>query len=441
MHVAMVIRRTIVIAAASLGLLVLPTAASAADAGCTKVASPGGNDAAAQLVSSMGPGDTGCLRQGTYAGADLRLDQPGSTLKSYPGERATIKSFMEVYPQAVGAKVTGLKFDSKDNGNTVAVKLQADNAVFSDNEVTMGGKGICVLAGTWNKARNVTIERNRISNCGSAGSKYDHQIYLAGTRDAVVRWNILSKNSGGWGVHMYPDADGTLVEHNIIDGNQGGVVFAGEGGTTSDGNVVRNNAITYSGPRWNIESSWSGGPAGSGNVADRNCLYTGGPDGPGGIAGRDGFSASANTILGGSPYVNRDAGDYRFSAGSPCLAEVGDVEGAISGKASQPPAAPVTVILKPVAPAVKPDGTVVLQGHVKVPAAGQHNGRLKVSTVAVQIRRGKGWKTLQARRIRRKRSFSLRLRVRGARRARTVQLRVAVPNVAHSRTVRVRVQR
>lgn len=447
----MAIRRTIVIAAAVLGLLVLPTGASAADAGCTKVAAPGGNDAAAgsqsapyasaqQLVSSMGPGDTGCLRQGTYAGSDLRLDQPGSTLKSYPGERATIKSFMEVYPEAVGAHVSGLKFDSKDNGNNVAVKLQADNTVFSDNEVTMGGKGICVLAGTWNKARNVIIERNRISDCGSAGSKYDHQIYLAGTRDAVVRWNILSKNGGGWGVHMYPDADGTLVEHNIIDGNHGGVVFAGEGGNTSDGNVVRDNAITYSGPRWNVESSWSGGPAGSGNVADHNCVYTGGPDGPGGIAGRDGFSASANTVLDGSPYVNRNAGDYRFSAGSPCLAQVGDVEGAISGKASQPPAAPITVVLKPVAPAVKSDGTVVLQGQVNVPAAGQPRGQAKVSKVAVQVKRGKGWKTLQAKRVRRKRRFSMRLRVRGAHRARTVQLRVAVPNLAHSRTVRVRVK-
>jgi hypothetical protein len=450
MQRGMFVRRTLVLAAALLGLLVVPTGASAAGGSCTKVAAPGGSDGAAgsagapyasvqQLVSSLGPGETGCLRQGTYGGSDIRVDQPGATLTSYPGERATITAFMEVYPQATGARVSGLKFDSKANGNAAAVKLQADNTVFSDNDVTKGGDGICVIAGSWKNARNVTIERNRIHDCGAGGSKYDHQIYLAGTRNAVVRWNILSKNNGGWGVHMYPDADGTLVEHNIIDGNQGGVVFAGEGGTTSDNNVVRDNAITFSGPRWNIESSWSGGPTGSANEADHNCVYSGGPDGPGGIGERDGFSASSNTVLGGSPYMNRGANDYRFRADSPCLALVGDVEGAISGHPSAVPAPPVTVVLKPAVPVVSHGATVVLKGQVKVPAA-RSKGKAKVSRVAVQVRRGKHWTTVKVKRVRgRGGRFSVRMRAKGKRRQ-TMRLRAVVPNVASSRVVRLRVR-
>ena len=168
---------------------------------------------------------------------------------------------LEVMPEARAARVHHLRFDATHYDSTAALKVQADDTVVSDNEITKGGNGICVQVATFNAARRVIIERNRIHNCGPADSKYDHQIYLQSSRDAIVRRNILTGNRGGWGVHLYSDADGTLVEHNIIDGNRGGVVFAGDGEETSDRNVVRNNAITNSGPRWNIEASWSGGPA------------------------------------------------------------------------------------------------------------------------------------------------------------------------------------
>ena len=199
--------------------------------------------------------------------------------------------------------------------------------VLSDNQITKGGRGICVQAATFTDARRIVIERNRIFNCGPSNSKFDHQIYLENTRDAVVRRNILTGNNGGWGVHLYSDADGTLVEHNIIDGNRGGVVFAGDGTKTSDRNVVRNNAVTNSGPRWNIESSWSGGAHGTGNTAHHNCLHTAGQSRGGLERGDGGFSASRNAVLDKSPYVNRARGDLRFKAGSKCARLVGDVAG------------------------------------------------------------------------------------------------------------------
>jgi parallel beta helix pectate lyase-like protein len=422
----------------------LAASPAAANGSCSKVAAPRGSDAAAgtegapyasvqRLVDSLGPGETGCLRQGTYGGEDVYMHQPDSVLMSYPGERAALTAFLEVYPDAARAHVTGLRFDSAHNGNAVGVKLQADGAVFSDNEVTKGARGICLLAGSWNAARGVVIERNRIHDCGPAGSKFDHDVYLSGTRDAVVRWNILSADAGGFGVHMYPDADGTVVEHNIIDGNHGGVIFAGDvSDGTSDYNVVRNNAITYSGPRWNVEGSWGDGPAGVGNSVDHNCVYSPGQR-RSGISDDGGFSAGTNTVPDGSPYVNRARRDYRFRADSPCAALVGDVEGAISGRPSTPPLPPVQVILVPPKRSdVKPAQTIMVRGHVK--------GRRRVARVALQARGRGQWRIVKFRRVGRHGKFRARIRVRRSRTPQTLRLRAVVPRVARSRTVRLHVR-
>jgi hypothetical protein len=442
-------RRAVAAVGALAALSLFSAGPAAADSGCARVASPAGSDSAAgteaapyasvqKLVEALGPGETGCLRQGAYGGDHVFMNQPDSTLKSFPGERATVRAFLEVYPEAARARVSGIRFDSADNGNDSAVKLNADDVVFSDNEVTKGAHGICVLAGSWHPAHGVVIERNRIHDCGPAGSKYDHDIYLSGTQDAVVRWNILSADAGGFGVHMYPNADGTVVEHNIIDGNHGGVVFGGDGeGQASDHNTVRNNAVTFSGPRWNIESSWSDGPAGVDNRAIDNCVYSTGGSGRSGVT-QDGFNAGGNVTLAGSPYVDRTHGDYRFRADSPCLGLVGDVEGTISGRPSSPPQPRVEVLLaRPTAtpasvPVAQPAQTVVLSGRVK--------GRRRVRRVALQMRGRRGWRLVKVRRVGRHGKFTARIRVRRSRRARTLRLRAVVPNVASSRTVRVRVR-
>ena len=341
------------LAAAATALALAASPASAASTSCAKVAAPSGSDSAAgtkdapyltvqRLVSSLNAGETGCLRAGTYGGEALYMREPDTVLQSYPGEQATLTAFIEIAPEAPRSRVSGLRIDTSGDSNSVGIKLQADDAVLSDNVITKGNEGICVLAGTYNEAQRVIIERNYIHDCGAAlqpdGSenKFDHQIYLDGTRNAVVRWNILSANAGGWGVHMYPGADGTLIEHNIIDGNQGGVIFAGDGGDTSDDNLVRNNAITGNRPRWNVESSWSDGQTGSGNVAADNCVYSTSHGQPSGIKPGSGFTADGNVVLDDYPYVDRGAGDYRFEPESPCAELVGDVVAAVTGPPNPP---------------------------------------------------------------------------------------------------------
>jgi Right handed beta helix region len=433
-----------VVAAAS-GLLGATAGVPASAAGpCDRVASPTGSDSAAgsaaspyrsaqKLVESLSAGETGCLRSGSYGGSDLRLDEPRVTLRSYPGESAKVTAFLEVYPEAERATVTGLRFDSTRNGNDTGVKLQADGAVFSHNELTKGGRGICLLAGSYTKPRDIVIERNHIHDCGPRNSKYDHQLYLVHTRGARVRWNILRGNAGGWGVHFYPDADGTLVEHNIIDGNRGGVVFAGEGRDTSDHNVVRNNAITYNGPRWNLESSWSGGPRGGGNQAVANCVYSTGADAPTGIGARQGFSTGGNAVLGGSPYANRARGDYRFRSDSPCARLVGNVAGTpVAGAMAAGGRARLS--LRSTRRRVRPARRVLLRGRLRArrPPAG--------ARVALQLRGPHGWRTVARRRLRSNGRFRIRVRMGRSRRPRTARLRAVVRGVAKSRTLRLRIR-
>lgn len=472
-HALRLIARTTLATAA---LLAAGSSPASAATGCDRVAGPSGSDSAAgseaapyrsiqKLVESLTTGQTGCLRQGTYGGSDLRLHVPGVTLRSYPGERATVTAFLEVYPDAVGATVTELNFDETGNGYNTGLKIQADNAVFSHNDLTKGGQGICLVAGSFNDARDVLIEGNHIHDCGPAGTKYDHQLYLLHTRDAIVRWNVLDHNAGGWAVHLYTDADGTLIEHNVMDGNLGGVVFAGAGGETSDNNTVRYNAITYSGPRWNVEGSWSGGPLGVGNSAHDNCVYSTGPSSPSGIAPLEGFTASGNTVLSGSPYVDRATGDYHFGSNSPCATLVGDVAGVVNGAPAPAPAptpaptpAPAPAPTPAPAPAPAPTpapspkkvrpkkpqlvfltvAATVSRAHVRrggrVPLRGRvaRSHAARVRRVLIQVRGRHGWRTVGKATVRRGGRFAIRWRIPARLRGRTLSLRALAPGVGCS---------
>jgi hypothetical protein len=279
-----------------------------------------------RLLRSLRNGKTGCLLTGLYSYRGVaRITRPGTTLRAAPGARANVHGTIWIMPSATAARLIGVRLTTEDPLFTIPLKVQADNARVAHNLITGSSSTICVAIGSQRTVQGASIDHNRIRHCGLAG-KFDHLIYLVNTRGVKVRWNVLTDNPGGWAVHLYPNADGTLIEHNVMDRNEGGVIFAGDGGgDTSDGNVVRNNAITYSSPRWNVEGSWSGGPSGSGNRAYGNCVYTQGPSHPAGIAEQDGFLATGNTVLRNSPYVARTRGDFRFRRRSPCQKLVGSV--------------------------------------------------------------------------------------------------------------------
>jgi Right handed beta helix region len=250
-----------------------------------------------------------------------------TTLRPLGRAHVVVDGALWVLPGAKGARITGLNLTSHDRVFSIPLKIQADDVSLVGNDITAARNISCVLVGSDRTVSGTRIERNRIHRCGTRG-KLSHLLYVTHSRGAVIKNNLLLDNRGGWAVHLYPDADGTLVEGNVIDSNEGGVIFAGVGGSTSDGNVVRENVITNSSPRWNIEGSWSGGPRGNGNRAEENCLFSAGRGSPTGMGFLDGFTQSDNVVAKGPVYVDRPAGDYRLRPGSGCGAVLTDVGGA-----------------------------------------------------------------------------------------------------------------
>jgi nitrous oxidase accessory protein NosD len=258
----------------------------------------------------------------------VRLERPRTTIRSFGRPRATVDGAVWVQRAARGTRIAGVSLTSHHPEFAIPLKIQADDVELVGNDITAGRSISCVLVGSSRAVSGLLIEDNRIHHCGRRG-KHDHLIYMAHSRNAVIRRNLLIHNRGGWAVHLYPNANGTLVERNVIDSNEGGVIFAGSGaGATSDGNVVRANVITNSSPRWNIESSWSGGPTGRGNSASRNCVFSTGPGAPSGLGPDQGIQASGNVVAKRPVYVDRQAGNYRLRRSSNCASLVPNAGGA-----------------------------------------------------------------------------------------------------------------
>jgi nitrous oxidase accessory protein NosD len=272
-----------------------------------------------KLVGTLRPGEIGCLR-GSFR-EDVTIRAAGITLASDPEHgRASLRGRLFVADTANGVTVRGLLLDGRPVKVPEAEQLPSptitgDRARFVDNEVTNANTGICFVLGSgeYGTARQTVIERNRIHHCGRLPpTNHDHGIYVAIARDTVIRDNVIHANADR-GVQLYPDADRTRVEHNVIDGNGTGVLFSGDAGAASSANVVRNNVITNSTDRYDVTAFWEQ-PIGSGNVVEHNCLW-GGKLGE--VEEIKGFSLRGNLVA-DPRYADRDAGDFRLSHGSPC---------------------------------------------------------------------------------------------------------------------------
>jgi hypothetical protein len=131
---------------------------------------------------------------------------------------------------------------------------------------------------------------------------------------------------------MYPDAQGSLIEYVVIDGNSGkckaNLTFSGEaaGGEyalphASSNNVVRYSLITNSRCRYNVESYY---PSGSlqpvGNRVESSCVWNA-PSGNWGYLSTDAGAVAyteRNNLDKDPLYVDRAGKDFRLQSGSPC---------------------------------------------------------------------------------------------------------------------------
>ncbi len=438
-------------------------AAPAQAAGCTKVAATGGSDSGAgtaaspylsaqKLVDSLKPGETGCLRAGTYSG-NVKISRSGAAgaplvLTSYPGERATVVGKLWIPDSANFVTVASLDLDGRNAANASSPAISGDDVTFVDNDVTNHHTSICFSLGptTYGRAYRTVIERNRIHDCGSLpATNLDHGIYVEHATGARIVDNQVYDNADR-AINLYPDAQGSYVARNVMDGNGEGVLFGGGaeeyGPQASNDNVVELNLITNSTQRYNVEAYWGAGIVGQRNVVRKNCIFGGARDVDNHGLSRDpGFDSAAN-VLADPGYANRGGKNFTLTAGSPCR----DLEHTTGNPAS---AVHPQIVLTSPATAAQPGQAVPLRGHVTADKRPTH--------VTLRVKRGKRWKKVGRARVRKDGRFSTkprlrsrrrgrgspkRLRLRRAtlsRRVRTIELRADAPGTGRSNTVRLRV--
>jgi hypothetical protein len=331
-----------------------PASASAAP-GCALVAAPWGSDQGTgsvesplrtvqALVGSLSAGQTGCLRGGTYEG-DVTIahgGQPGEalTLESYPGETATIVGRIWITQQASNVILEDLDLNGTNAESLPSPTINGDDVTFARDEVTNDNTAICFDIGSnagWGVAQDTIITLDRIHNCGvEPPTNHEHGIYVEDAIDTMIEWNLIYANADR-GIQLYPDAQDTTIDHNVIDDNGEGIIFSGDFGLASDGSNVYDNLLTDSTQRFDAESWYpQGNPLGTGNVLHDNCLW-GGREGPVNTSA-GGFEAVDN-IVADPRYVDAADHNYHLLASSPCLALTGDIAAEVPGASDQQPVA------------------------------------------------------------------------------------------------------
>jgi parallel beta-helix repeat protein len=360
-------------AIATASLLGFGATRSAAAVSCDRYAATSGSDAAAgtatapfrtaqKLADSLTAGQTGCLVAGVYS-ESLRLNHGGSVgnpirLTSAPGGRATLVGRLYVPDTSNDVTFADLNLDGTNSSNLSSPMVTGDRITFTGNDVTDNHTSICFGLGSagWGTAVDVVIDNNRIHDCGRLpATNHDHGVYVESTRNAAITNNYIYDNADR-GIQLYPDAQGTRIANNVIDGNGEGILFSGDSGLASSNNVATRNIVSNATVRYNVESWWPlGNPVGTGNLAADNCLWNGSA---GNVAEQVGFSAVGNTVA--NPlYADRSAKNFQLRSDSPCLGY---------GPASPTVAAPPPPPAPAPAPAVAPTSVQApaISGSVRV---------------------------------------------------------------------------
>jgi parallel beta-helix repeat protein len=419
-----------------IALALLQPASGRALDGCDLYAAPGGSDdasgtaaaplrSAQQLADSLAPSQVGCFMAGTYAfDGQIKVSRADITLTSAPGARATIVGRWWIAAGADNVTVSRLDLDGRNPAGQAGPTVNAANTVFSEDDVTNHhAKAICFVLGSadYGVAVGTVIENSRIHDCGELpATNQEHGIYVEDSEGVVIRDNWIYDNADR-GVQLYPNAVGTHVYGNVIDGNGEGLTFSGEGPEASRNNVVEGNVISNSSVRWNVEAHWTG-VVGTGNVLRNNCLWSSNGETyynqGGGVVpadeGGEGFVSQGNVIA-NPGFVDRANANFELQSDSPC----GPAQGGES-----------TVTLKAPRRVVYANAPVVLVGTAATDSTASGSGR----AVTIMKWQNGHWRRFARRRVRRDGSFRVRKRLHGRR---SMRFRAVVWGLGASRPVRI----
>jgi parallel beta-helix repeat protein len=289
------------------------------------------------LVDALRPGQTGCVRAGVYR-EDVSIRRGGRagapvTLAGVPGARPILHGSLWIAGGADYVTVRGMSLNGWAHPGVPSPQVNDDHATFYDVDVTNDhAPSSCFVVGgsaeTYGVASHTTIAHSRIHDCGRLPRDHlDHGIYLAHSRYATVVDNYIYDNAD-WGIHLFPDAQGSNVQYNVFNGNGGDVMIAGTGDMASSGNIFANNIFSNTlddshlhessnNYGYHVTSFW-GGRVGRDNTVANNCFWSG-------VAGEvnevnGGFTAVDNVSADPS-YVSSASKDFRLRTSSPCAGD------------------------------------------------------------------------------------------------------------------------
>jgi parallel beta-helix repeat protein len=203
------------------------------------------------------PGDTIMMREGSYETNEVWINRDRGlggaegqylTIKSYPGETASVGGSRRIILEADFVRIEGLHFrlpyriSGRGEGNQIL------NNTFQGPQPSYGAIEYGGI--------NSLIQGNRIEITEGGGSLH-HGIYLHYGTGNIVRNNTIS-GTGGYGIHVYdenkyggsmPRYEDILIEGNVVTNASSSCIILSAGESTSlgvemDGIVVRRNIVT-----------------------------------------------------------------------------------------------------------------------------------------------------------------------------------------------------